>query len=113
MTKADIQSAVGYLQLCAGFNAGCEAAIHIMHSIFECNKTEGVLLVDAKNTFNSLNRAATLHNIQMLCPSLAPILIIYRSSAELLENGESILSQEGTTQGDPLTMAMYTLALYL
>ena len=69
-----------------------------------------VLLVDAKNAFNSLNRAAALHNCQVLCPSLAPILInIYRSNAELFVAGESILSQEGTTQGDPLAMAMYAL----
>ena len=109
VTKADIQSAVGPLQLCAGHDAGCEAAIHAMRKIFDDEETEGVLLVDAKNAFNSLNRAAALHNCQVLCPSLAPILInIYRSNAELFVAGESILSQEGTTQGDP-AMAMYAL----
>ena len=110
VTKADIQSAVGPLQLCAGHDAGCEAAIHAMREIFDDEEMEGVLLVDAKNSFNSLNRAAALHNCQVLCPSLAPILInIYRSNAELFVAGESILSQEGTTQGDPLAMAMYAL----
>ena len=110
VTKADIQAAVGPLQLCAGHDAGCEAAIHAMREIFDDEETEGVLLVDAKNAFNSLNRAAALHNCQALCPSLAPILInIYRSSAQLFVAGESILSQEGTTQGDPLAMAMYAL----
>ena len=110
VTKADIQSAVGPLQLCAGHDAGCEAAIHAMRKIYDDEETEGVLLVDAKNAFNSLNRAAALRNCQVLCPSLAPILInIYRSNAELFVAGESILSQEGTTQGDPLAMAMYAL----
>ena len=110
MTKADIHSAVGPLQLSAGHDAGCEAAIHAMREIFDDEETEGVLLVDAENTFNSLNRAAALHNCQVLCPSLAPILInIYRSNSELFVAGESILSQEGTTQGDPLAMAMYAL----
>ena len=75
VTKSDIQLAVGSLQLCAGHKAGCEAAIHAMHQIFEDEETEGVLLVDAKNAFNSLNHAAALHNSQILCPSLAPILI--------------------------------------
>ena len=52
----------------------------------------------------------TLHNWQSLCPSLAPILVnTYRSNAELCVAGETILSCEGTTQGDPLAMAMYTL----
>ena len=75
MTKADIQTAAGSLQLCAGHDTGCEAAIHAMHTIFQKEETEGVLLVDAKNAFNSLNCAAALHNIQVLCPSLAPALI--------------------------------------
>ena len=35
----------------------------------------------------------------------------YRSDANLFVGGETILSQEGTTQSDPLAMAMYTLAL--
>ena len=81
-----------------------------MREIFVDEETEGVLLVDAKNAFNSLDRAAALHNCELLCPSLAPILInIYRSNAELFVAGESILSQEGTIQGDPLAMAMYAL----
>ena len=103
VTKLDIQLAVGSLQLCAGHKARCETAIHAMHQIFEDEEIEGVLLVDAKNTFNSLNRAAALHNSQILCPSLAPILI------NIYVAGESILSWEGTTQGDPLAMAMYAL----
>ena len=112
VTKADIQSAVGALQLCAGQDAGCEAAVHAMRKIFQSESTEGVLLVDASNAFNSLNRSSALLNVQILCPSLAPALInIYRNHAELYVAGESILSQEGTTQGDPLAMAMYALAV--
>ena len=45
-----------------------------------------------------------------MCPSSVPFLINrYHSSAEFLVNGEPILSQEGTTQGDPLTMAVYPI----
>ena len=112
MTKSDIQSAVGPLQLCAGQDAGVEAAVHAMRMIFESESTEGVLLVDASNVFNSLNCAATLHNVQVLCPCLAPALTnIYRMNAELFVAGETIFSQEGTTQGDPLAMAMYALGI--
>ena len=112
VTRADILSAVGPLQLCAGQDAGCEAAVHAMRSVFDDEDTEGVLLIDAKNVFNSLNRAAALHNVQVLCPCLAPTLInLYRSNTELFVDGESILSQEGTTQGDPLAMAMYALGI--
>ena len=112
VTKPDIQSAISSLQLCAGQDAGCEAAIHAMRMIFENDNTEGVLLVDARNAFNSLNRESTLHNVQVLCPCLAPALTnIYRKDAELFVAGETILSQEGTTQGDPLAMTMYALGV--
>ena len=33
------------------------------------------MLIDALNTFNSLNRAASLHNIRVLCPSIATYAI--------------------------------------
>ena len=35
----------------------------------------------------------------------------YRTNAELFIDGEYVLSQEGTTQGDPLAMGMYALGI--
>eukprot|EP00731_Ephydatia_muelleri_P028421 Em0020g65a len=75
--KSDVLEAAGTLQLCAGHEAGCEAAIHSMCRIFHDATTEAV---DANNAFNSLNHKDTL------------------------------FSQEGTTQRDPLAMAMYAIA---
>jgi len=72
--------------------------------------TEAALFVDASNAFNSLNRQVMLHNIQCLCPSLASISInCYRSDVPLYIDGETLFSQEGTTQGDPLAMPLYAL----
>ena len=71
---------------------------------------EAVLLVDASNAFNSLNREAMLHNLQVICPAFATCVInYYRAPAALFVGGESILSTEGTTQGDPLSSAIYAL----
>ncbi len=95
------------VQLCAGQESGCEAAVHAMKKIFDENDTEAILLVDA---FNSLNRKSTLLNIHSLCPPIATALInTHRENAELFIDGEILFSQEGTTQGDPLAMAMYAL----
>ena len=58
------------------------------------------MLVDATNAFNSLNRQATLHNIQHLCPSFSTILInTYRVDVALYIEGTTLFSEEGTTQG--------------
>ena len=111
VVKPDIQAASGCLQLCAGQISGVEAAVHAVRTAFESEENEAVLLVDASNAFNSLNRLVALHNISRLCPPLATILIItYRAPTELFVDGDVILSQEGTTQGDPLAMHMYALA---
>ena len=74
VVEEDIKKAAGYLQLCAGQEAGCEAAIHAMHKVFESNETEAILIVDAENAFNSINRKALLHNIEYLCPATATFL---------------------------------------
>ena len=71
----DLQQAAGSSQLCAGQMGGCEAAVHAMKQIFDLPEVDGVLLVDAKNAFNELNHQVTLRNVEVLCPSLAPILI--------------------------------------
>ena len=53
--KPEVVESAGSLQLCAGQPAGCEAAIHAMTKIFGEEETDGLLLVDASNAFNSLN----------------------------------------------------------
>lgn len=111
VTRADIQDVAGTLQLCAGQAAGAEAVVHAMRESFLKDDTEAILLVDATNAFNSLNRQAALHNIRHLCPPITTTLInTYRVQTDLFVDGSSLPSQEATTQGDPLAMPMYALA---
>ena len=44
----------------------CEAPIHAMRKMFEADDNDEVLLIDAVNAFNSLNRSAAQHNIFQL-----------------------------------------------
>ena len=121
VVKKNVKRVVGNLQVCAGQQAGCEAAIHAVRSMFDHPDCEAVLMVDASNAFNCLNREAALHNIKMRCPSLATYVEnSYKVPAKLFICGEvtgktrrveTILSAEGTTQGDPVAMAMYALGL--
>ena len=97
--------------MCAGDRS--EDAVHAMHSIFEEEETDAALLIDASNAFNALNRAVALHNIRVLFPPIATYAInTYRQSVRLfITGGSELKSAEGTTQGDPLAMAIYTISL--
>lgn len=108
----DVEEVCGPLQTCSGLPSGIEAAVHAMQQLYEADDTEGVLLVDARNAFNSLNREVALHNVQRLCPSLARTVVnCYAQPARLfVAGGGELASSEGTTQGDPLSMAFYALA---
>ena len=113
VTKPDVIDASGSLQVCAGHKSRSEAAIHAMHNIFEADEMDAVLLIDSSNAFNALNRAAALHNIRVLCPTLATYVInTYRQPVRLfITGGEELISAEGTTQGDPLSMSLYGISL--
>ena len=67
--------------------------------------TNGILLIDASNVFNQMNRSVALHNILITCKEMSIYIInTYRSPSRLfICGGGEILSQEGTTQGDPWT----------
>ena len=84
-----------------------------MHTIFNSDDTDAVLLIDASNAFNALNRAAALHNIRILCPIIAIYAInTYTQPVRLFViGGKEIMSAEGTTQGDPLDMGLYALSI--
>ena len=104
----DVVEVAGCDQLCAGLPRGCEAVVHTVRHLFESADCEAVLLADARNAFNSLNRRAALLNIHNLCPSLAIVLTnCYRLDVPLFIDDDIIFSSEGTTQGDPLAMVMY------
>ena len=92
-----------------------------MQELFKENKYKedwGILLVDAANGFNALNCKVMLWNVQHLWPRVArftfncykywPQLILQRIGEK---NPYILHSREGVTQGDPLSMFLYGLAL--
>ena len=112
--KSDIQEAAGLNQLCGGQVAGIEAAVHSVRQLFNNENSEAMLLVDANNAFNSLNRASALMNMSTICPPISTVLMnIYRESSDLILGTCTLQSQQGTTQGDPLAMPFYALATRL
>ena len=111
--KPHIIDSAGDLQLCAGQPVGYEAAVHAMSEIFAEEETDAVLLVDAVDTFNSINRKVMLHNIKFICPAMAVYTYNCYSTASrlFLQGGKEISSAEGTTQDDPIAMPLYAVAI--
>ena len=94
----DVLESAGCVQICAGHKGGAEAAVHAVRKLFEDNDDDAVLLIDASNAFNSLNRKTALHNISILCPVMHIFACnLYRPHARLfVHGGVGIFSSEGT-----------------
>ena len=111
--KPNVLQSVGDLQLCGGQKSGCEAAVHAMRILSKEADCDGILLVDADNAFNRINRRVMIHNVQIICPEIATFIgNTYSSNSRLsITGGYEINSSEGTAQGDPVAMPLYALAL--
>ena len=75
------------------------------------------MLTDARNGFNKLSRLAMLWNVRHRWPAGARFVFnCYRHWAQLLlrhpeDPPVTILSREGVTQGEPLSMVLYGITL--
>ena len=61
-------------QLCLGQNCGIDYAVHTLRKQYEKTDSDAILLIDAENAFNSLNRILALKNIANTCSSILPAM---------------------------------------
>ncbi|CAH0407375.1 unnamed protein product [Chilo suppressalis] len=104
-TSSEVTEACGQLQLCSGLSSGIEGAVHAMKDAFqkECHPRSnwGMLLVDANNAFNAVNRQLELWQARIHWPHCARFLYnTYNGHAEL------VFRDSGTR----LYMPLYALA---
>ena len=116
LTGDDLVYAFGSEQLAGGVSCGIEGSIHGLRELFEKKSSNGfgLLLLDAKNAFNSINRNSTLLNARTLWSIASTFLYnSYQESSKLVLSNTDVFirSEEGTTQGDPLSMLFYGVAL--
>ena len=58
--------------------------------MFEDDRADAVILINTRNALNSFNRPAVLHNIQVIYPQIATILVnTYHRPAHLIILGAS------------------------
>ena len=95
----DIIRSVGNVEVCAGHESGCEAAIHAMSQIFNKEDSKPVFLIDASNTFNAVNRKLFLHNVSVISLEIAVFVShCYALPSRLfIIGGSELKSCEGTT----------------
>ena len=91
---------------------------NFQNKLYEENHSAGwgLLLVDARNAFNSLHRVAALWNSRIQWPRCSRFLFnTYCGYPSLILQGstkyEALYSKEGVGQGYPLSMLMYASAL--
>ena len=64
-----VQQVVGCSQLCAGQDCGVEAGIHAMQEAVAREETDGILMADATNGFNRLNRSVCIRFFSTSLPA--------------------------------------------
>ena len=116
LTGDDLAYAFGSEQLAGGVSCGIEGSIHGLRELFEKKSSNGfgLLLLDAKNAFNSINKSSALLNARTLWSRASTFLYnSYQESSKLVLSNTDVFirSEEGTTQGDPLSMLFYGVAL--
>lgn len=81
--------------------------------MYEFPHVEAVIVIDACNAFNSLNRQAALWNIEQIIIMSFISTVLINAYREDVPNfiGDETFSEEGTMLGDPLAMAMYVLSI--
>ena len=96
---------------------GTQRALGAPEFLTQDVEPSGTTLADARNGFNELSRLVMLWTVRHRWPAGARFAFnCYRHWAQLLlrQPGEppvTILSREGVTQGDPLSMVLYEITL--
>ncbi len=116
----EAKESCGIDQLCAGLESGVEGGIHALQHVWDQHHMEefwGFLLIDARNAFNELNRTLMLWTVRHEWPSGARFTFnCYKHWSILVIRGNNgtaafLFSKEGVTQGDPISMVVYGLAV--
>lgn len=100
-------------QLGFGVPGGCEAAVHTARRYTQNLPADQVLVkIDFKNAFNCVRRDTILEAVALHIPELLPFATSAYSVASNLIFGEnSLQSEEGIQQGDPLGPLFFCLAI--
>ena len=99
-------------QLGVSVRGGCEAILHSARKILEADPSLWCLQIDFINAFNLVSREAAFKEVLESFPEiLAWVSTCYGRDSHLLFGSETLLSQCGFHQGDPLAALLFSLVL--
>ena len=118
MLKLALPGARSYFQphqIANGVPAGTEVAIHAFREVLDLHghdDSRAALFVDARNAFNEIDRQRILDAVIVHAPAIARYVhMVYGSGPWLVAGLSLIRSLQGTQQGDPLGMFLFSLVL--
>ena len=80
--------------------------VHTLRSLFKQENNDKGLLIDAGNTFNTVNRKVFFHSFVIVCPAISTFAFnCYALTCTFINfGGYEISSVEGTTNSDSIAM---------
>ena len=118
MLKLALPGARSYFQphqIANGVPAGTEVAIHAFREVLDIHRgdvSRAALFVDARNAFNEIDRQRILDAVVVHAPAIARYVhMVYGCGPWLVAGLCLIRSLQGTQQGDPLGMFLFSLVL--
>ena len=112
--QAQLGEVLRPVQLGYGTKGGCEIAVHATRAFLEVasNETRCLLKLDFKNAFNTIRRDRMLEKVKEVIPEYHPyVSSTYLEPSILFCGDETILSNNGVQQGDPLGPMLFCLVV--
>lgn len=101
-------------QLGIGVSDGATAAAHAARRFLSsCKENEGILKLDFKNAFNTVDRSHMLTAVYTHFPELAHFTFSsYGTASYLFHGSQHIESAQGVQQGDPLGPLLFSISTF-
>ena len=112
--QAQLGEVLRPVQLGYGTKGGCEIAVHATRAFLgmATNETRCLLKLDFKNAFNTIRREKMLEKVKEVIPDYLPYVSgTYLSPTTLFCGDETISSNNGVQQGDPLGQMLFCLVV--